>query len=460
MKKQFHKRIISICLVIMLFLVSASGCAKNAANSSANPESFLDMQGLFGDILSEDFSSVADIIGEDVVEVSESSTSAESRGDASPKPAQKISEVRGVWFSYLEWATYLRGKNEKNFTDSINKIFSTMKNKKLNTFIVHTRSFGDAFYKSEYFPWSAYASGTLGTAPSYDPLAIICGRAKALGISVVAWVNPMRTLTDDEYSKLGDNYQIKKWYSSAERYKYMYKDVATDKWILMPTNPAVAELIANGARELAKNYSISSLHIDDYFYVSCTGTNPDAQYYHEQNPDMSIEDWRRNATSKMVAGMYSAVKSANKDVLFEASPQANLKNNYDNQFIDVSKWLSESGYVDRIIPQVYFGFNNSSKPFDKTVAEWSALIKNKTELVTGLAVYKTNTADNYAGAGVNEWIDDYGGANDIFKRQIECSRKAAGYKGFYFYSFKSIFNADLSVNETFKNNMNNILSIL
>ena len=442
----------------MMVFFLASGCTK-PSDEPSSPESLPDTSSLFGNISSEDFQNIPDIVSP---EGSEAPAPPSSKADLPPTPTPMLepSEVRGVWFSYLEWEIYLRGKGEKAFTDSINNIFSAMKAKKLNTFVVHTRSFGDAYYKSAYFPWSSYTSGTLGTSPGYDPLLIICNKAKTAGISVVAWVNPMRTLTDSEYGALNDSYQIKKWYSSAQRYRYMYKDVSTGRWILMPTNPAVAELIANGAKEIAKNYAVSGVHIDDYFYVSCSGTNPDAQYYYEQNPGMPIEDWRRSATSKMVAAMYAGVKSANGKVIFEASPQANLSNNFNNQFIDVPKWLSTGGYVDRIIPQIYFGFNNSSKPFDKTVSEWNGLIKNKAKLMPGLAVYKENKTDNFAGAGINEWIDDYNGKNDIFKRQIECARKASNYGGIYLFSFKSVLNADLSDNETLKKNMNNILTIL
>ena len=462
MKKQFNllRRIFSLGFVMLVFLLCTSGCAKTPTETPSDiSESVPEIHSLFGEATSEDFSSVPDISIEEEATSSEPPIAPPAKIET-PALSAHHSEIRGVWFSYIEWGTYLRGKNEKAFTKSIDNIFSAMKAKKLNTFVVHTRSFGDAYYKSAYYPWSSYASGTLGSSPGFDPLSIICDRANAAGISVAAWVNPMRTLTDDEYAALDDSFQIKKWYSSAERYQYMYKDVATGKWILMPTNPAVAEHIANGAKEIAQNYAVASVHIDDYFYVSCIGTNPDAQYYSEQNPGMSIEDWRRDGTSKMVAAMYAGVKSANGNVLFEASPQANIGNNFNSQFIDVKKWLASNGYVDRIIPQIYFGFNNSAKPFDKTVSEWNGLIKNNTKLLTGLAPYKSNKTDNYAGAGVNEWIDDYNGANDIFKRQIECSRRAGNYGGFYFYSFKSIFNADLSDSEILKKNMDNILLIL
>ena len=53
--------------------------------------------------------------------------------------------------------------------------------------------------------------------------------------------------------------------------------------------------------------------------------------------------------------MYTAVKQADGEVLFGISPQGNMDNNYNKQFIDVKKWLSEEGYLDYICPQVYFG---------------------------------------------------------------------------------------------------------
>ena len=54
--------------------------------------------------------------------------------------------------------------------------------------IVQVRPFGDAIYKSKYFPWSKYISGKQGRSPGYDPLKIMVDVAHKNGMKVEAWV--------------------------------------------------------------------------------------------------------------------------------------------------------------------------------------------------------------------------------------------------------------------------------
>ena len=77
--------------------------------------------------------------------------------------------------------------------------------------------------------------------------------------------------------------------------------------------------------------------------------------------------------------------------------------NYNSQYIDVEKWVSGTGYVDYIMPQIYFGFNNSACPYNETVAKWNRIITNKSiKLYIGLAPYKIGVSDSYAGSGKDE----------------------------------------------------------
>lgn len=87
------------------------------------------------------------------------------------------SEIKGVWISYLELNSLLTGKSEGQFTASIREAFENCANMGLNTVFVHVRSHGDAYYKSEYYPWSKYVTGTLGQAPDFDPLEIMVREA-------------------------------------------------------------------------------------------------------------------------------------------------------------------------------------------------------------------------------------------------------------------------------------------
>ena len=106
------------------------------------------------------------------------------------------------------------------------------------------------------------------------------------------------------------------------------------------------------------------------------------------------------------------------------------------------------------MPQVYYGFLNSVKPFDETVKSWNNLITNDIDLIPALAFYKSGNIDNYAKEGVNEWIE----YNNIIAREVSFSRELANYSGFAIFRYDSIFNNNLSENAFLeKENLKNIL---
>ena len=55
-------------------------------------------------------------------------------------------------------------------------------------------------------------------------------------------------------------------------------------------------------------------------------------------------------------------KKKDKNILFGISPEGNIDNNYTSNYIDTKKFAGNSGYVDYLMPQIYFGFFNSIKP--------------------------------------------------------------------------------------------------
>ena len=135
--------------------------------------------------------------------------------------------------------------------------------------------------------------------------------------------------------------------------------------------------------------------------------------------------------TRFVKAIYDAVKSHDKRILFGISPQGNINANYTSQYADVKLWGGNKGYCDYIVPQIYFGFENSACPFDKTLEEWEILRGDSgVELIIGLAPYKLGKEDKWAGEfGEQEWID----TPDIISRQIELvnNSSADGYALYY-----------------------------
>lgn len=384
-----------------------------------------------------------------------SSEPSSSGGQESQK--DPMEGMKAVWFSYLEWNTMFKGASEEQFQQKLGTVLDNLVSIGCNTVMMHVRAFGDAMYRSSVYPWSASVSGVLGKDPGYDPLSIIVEKAHAKGIAVHAWINPMRTMTAAEFDQIGDC-ALKQWYAGAQRYQYYMKD-SSGHYILNPANPEVRKLISAGVTELVQNYDIDGVHIDDYFYPSGVDGLPenDAQYYQEAAPGTDISSWRRDATTEMVREMHDAVKAVKPEIPFGASPQSSLTNDFDRLYIDIERWISE-GLVDYLMPQIYFGFHNTSQPFDQTAAKWNELVGDKTALYVGLATYKVGLEnDQHAGEGKTEWIDCFNGENNMLERQVEVLESLPNCKGYCLYSYQSIFNPDGSRNQTTEAEIDHLL---
>ena len=46
-------------------------------------------------------------------------------------------------------------------------------------------------------------------------------------------------------------------------------------------------------------------------------------------------------------------------------------------YADIPQWCKTGGYVDLIIPQLYYGFQNENKPFEDICLKWLALERNE-----------------------------------------------------------------------------------
>ena len=82
--------------------------------------------------------------------------------------------------------------------------------------------------------------------------------------------------------------------------------------------------------------------------------------------EISLADWRRDNVNRLVSGIYKAVKEINSDVTFGISPAGNLDNLRSDleYYVDIDTWVSQNGYVDYLMPQIYWGFTNEVAPFD------------------------------------------------------------------------------------------------
>ena len=367
--------------------------------------------------------------------------------------AVNYSEVKGIWISYIELAALLQGQSKEGFRSNIAAVYENCADLGINTVYVHVRSHSDAYYRSELFPWSKYVTGTLGKDPGYDPLEVMISEAHKRGISFHAWINPLRACGCSDISSYGSFpvYTFAKGDGMAGKYAVNVNGT----YYLNPAYDEVTELIAAGAAEIVSNYDVDGLHIDDYFYPTTDASFDSAAY--SASGYSSLSDFRFANCDRMVKELYSAVHSANSTAKFSVSTQGRIENNYNQLYADVRKWCTTPGYADIMIPQIYYGFENSAAPYQSALDEWDALAKQGgIPLIAGLSVSKVGCEDTWAGSGKYEWVNN----SDIISRQAAAAKKCSSYGGIALYSYRSVFQPESSVSKQVKKEITALRDIL
>ncbi|MGN0632718.1 MAG: glycoside hydrolase family 10 protein [Oscillospiraceae bacterium] len=332
---------------------------------------------------------------------------------------------KSVWISYIELSELI-SETESGFKENMSEVFSNVSELGCNTVYVHVRAFGDAYYASSLFPPASCIPTDNGRI-KYDPLKIMTETAHEYGLSFHAWINPMRCDSESNMQHF-EGSEIYEWYSDTSKYsEYISKPEDSELYWLNPSKSEVRQLIAEGAKEIVLNYDVDGIHMDDYFYPT-TDESFDKNAYIATGGNISLAQWRLDNCSQMVSEIYSSVKSANSKVLFGISPQGNVDNNYSQVYADVDRWCSESGYVDYIVPQIYFGYDNDICPFSETLESWESIVKNdEVSLICGIGVYKLDSEA--------EFIDNPG----LIAKQVSDVLSDEQCSGFALYSYNSLF---------------------
>ena len=406
---------------------------------------------------SSDFSEISAV--NDDTSFSNSSTLSDKNIDDDIKTDGDAEFMKAVWVSQFDLSEILkengRQRDVKSFEELIKTVIGNIKKDGYNTVIVQVRPYADAFYPSKLFPISNYVNGDFLNELEYDPFGIIVDLSKKAGLSVHAWLNPMRGMKTKEIVNVSDEYLIKQWYSSAEKNgKYV---VEVDGRIYL--NPAYAEvrgLIASGAKEVAELYDIDGVHIDDYFYpVKDEYFDADAySAYIADGGTKSLEKFRNEMLDLMVSEIYRAVKSVGKNQLFGISPAGNIDNTYNDLYTDVYKWCSEDGYIDYICPQIYFGLEHQTHDFIKVYNIWYSIVKNENvKIYVGLTLGKAKSGvDIYAGSGKDEWARN----KDVLKRCLEYLNTREECAGVAVFCYQHMYDpiSGIGVKETEEERLN------
>ena len=358
---------------------------------------------------------------------------------ADPNPALPAGEWRAVWVSYLEWAA-MDFSTEDAFRAGVVQLLDNCTGLGLNTVLAQVRPFGDALYRSSLFPWSHLCTGVQGQDPGFDPLDVLLTEAHARGLSLEAWVNPYRLRSSAsmppaiaESSLLNTHPE---WVCTVNEGAY-----------LNPAIPEAADYVVQGVAELVQNYAVDGIHFDDYFYPTTDPSIDAAQFAASGETDLTA--WRRANVTRLVKAAHDAVKAADPTLRFGISPQGNPDNDRNEQYTDLSVWLTASGadaVVDYLCPQIYWGYGytlssgSTRFAFENITAEWLALPRaESTALYFGLGAYRIGVGDGGANAdSVSQWC-----TGSALARQVTDLR-STGAGGWALYRYGSLFRSDES----------------
>lgn len=333
-----------------------------------------------------------------------------------PKPVCTLSSLdkRAVWISYENLSKFSYESKEA-FSEDFNQAIRLITQYKNNTVIVHVRAFADAMYESKLFPVSQYI--TQKDKLSFDPLSTMIEIAHQNGLNFEAWINPYRiSLNQKSYEQFQKHSPNKKWLEDESK----VINYGEYKYIFNPSSKEVRDYIVQGVEEIVKDYEVDAIHFDDYFYVPGTHGS-------------TSQNERFDNVNMLIGDVYQSIKKINKGVQFGISPQGNYENCMA-EGADIDTWLKEEGYIDYLLPQIYwsdqYGKDGQTTMFTDRIKVFSSLKKRKEiSLYAGLALYQSGNK--------LELDQGWSGSSSNISDQVQIL-SIHGYDGFSLFDYTSL----------------------
>jgi uncharacterized lipoprotein YddW (UPF0748 family) len=342
----------------------------------------------------------------------------------------------------IDWPSRT-GLSAQGQTDEIVALLDLMQRTGFNAAIVQLRPEGDALYRSELEPWSRWLTGTQGTDPGYDPLEVWLREGHARNIEIHGWLNPFRAKVGSEStSGLASSHMARTF----PTYAYPYSG---DVW-MDPGAPEVRARVVQVTQDLVARYDLDGIFFDDYFYpYPDDGDFPDDATwaaYQRGGGSLARDDWRRSNTAAMVRDVSQAIADADATVRFGIAPFGIWRpgypagitgfDAYEGLYADPLDW-AENGWLDYLMPQLYWETGNSGQEYGLLAAWWDAQLPDTiyhfpANYLSQYGTSSTWTLDEYAaqlaitrdpaltrtqGAGwysASPLIDDAPGLRDAF----------------------------------------------
>ncbi|GHO64742.1 hypothetical protein KSC_036340 [Ktedonobacter sp. SOSP1-52] len=312
----------------------------------------------------------------------------------------------------------------------------------MNAVVVQVKPTADAFYPSQYGPWSQYLTGVQGKDPGYDPLAFMVNETHKRNIEFHAWFNPYRVSMQGDINQLVPDHPAR-----------LHPDWVISyggKLYYNPGIPEAREFVVQSILEVVRNYDVDGIHLDDYFYPYKVGNQdfPDDATYQQYGAARfaNKDDWRRDNVNQMIQELSSGIKQIKPYVKFGISPFGVWRNasvdptgsdttagqtNYDTLYADTRTWI-KNNWLDYIAPQIYWNIGFAPAAYDKLVSWWvNEVAGTHVQLYIGQAAYKIGTSSPA------NWLNP-----DEMPNQLALNLQYPQVQGSIFFSLKDL-NANL-----------------
>lgn len=360
--------------------------------------------------------------------------------------AQPIQEFRAAWIATvdnIDWPTKGNYNTESQKAEYI-RLLDLHQRNGLNAVVVQIRPATDAFYPSQYEPWSEWLTGKQGLPPSpyYDPLQFMLEEAHKRGMEFHAWCNPYRAEFSIGQSSIAPTHVTKlhpEWFLSYGGKRYFD-----------PGNKEAQQFVVKVIRDVVSRYAVDAIHFDDYFYpYRIAGKEfPDQESYKKYGAGLSRDDWRRSNVDSVILLLSRAIKEENRFCKFGISPFGVWRNqdqddegsatkagqtNYDDLYADILLWLEEE-WIDYVAPQLYWEFGHKAAAYEVLLDWWSKHTYGR-HCYIGLGIYR---------AGSNAaWRN-----KTLLPRQITALRQYPSIQGAIYFSSKSFVNNPYGWNDS------------
>lgn len=356
-------------------------------------------------------------------------------------------ELRAAWIASVEnidWpqkGVVTPEAQKQSFTDMLDDLAKMG----MNAVVVQVKPTADAFYPSEYGPWSEYLTGVQGQDPGYNPLAFMIEEVHKRNMEFHAWFNPYRISMKDNIGNLVANHPARQHPDWVVSYGgKLYYD---------PGVPGVKDFVIGSIMEVVKGYDIDAVHMDDYFYPYVVDGKdfPDDATYQTYGAGFTNKgDWRRDNVNRLVHELSDSIKQEKSFVKFGISPFGVWRNiaddptgsdttagqrNYDDLYADTRTWIKQ-GWIDYITPQIYWNFGFTAAAYEKLIDWWTKETQGtNVHLYIGHAVYKID-ANNEAWA-----------LPDELPNQLKYNLNFEGVKGSMHFSTKDLLRNPLGIKD-------------